>query len=293
MKKILLYSFTILCMLAGCRKSDNPLLPELQRVPIPKLSIDASADASISAQNPDDFLGKFIVDLRYPDETKPAKFDVVVIKNGNKANSKLLQANVNTFPTALTITGAQIKSLFGSSSVLGDAYQIGVDITTQDGKVYPAFPLVGVGTNNGISSIANSTPTITFAALCSFNMSDFGAIGSTVPYTVLEDGWGDYPPGETISVTIIDETHLSFSYPTDVSSMPIIITINPANNTTSAAKQAFGGYSSLPSYGIFFAASTGVANNVVLPCDLTVKVELAFSTATLNFVPGVISLKKK
>lgn len=295
MKKLVLYTFAALFLVVSCRKSDNDKLPPLERVPLPQLVKVASTDQSIAAQDPDAFNAKFTVGLQFTSDTKPKKMDIVVIKNGDLTKIKALQSDITTFPSTISFTGVMIKSLFGKSSILGDSYTIGVNITTQDGKVFPAFSSVATTNGSGVTSIPNSSPEITYAALCKFSMTDFGAIGSKVPFTVLEDGWNDYPKGATIPVTIIDDTHMSFEYASD-DPKPIIITIDPNTNTTSVDKVDFGNYGTPPdwTYGEIYAASVpNNPNNQVAPCDLTVSVELNFTVAAGSFGNAQFEIKKK
>ncbi|MDT3402981.1 hypothetical protein [Mucilaginibacter terrae] len=292
MKKLLIYSLAVLSFMASCRKSDNPKLEGVERVPLPQLTVNATADQVIKSDAPDAFVGKFTVGLYFPDDVKPSKMDIVVIKNGDQKNVQVLQSNVTTFPTEITVRGTQFKSLFGNvSSILGDSYTIGANITTQDGKVYPAFSGVANQNNSNIASLAGATPTITYGALCGFHMEDYGAIGSTVPYTVVADGWQDYAVGSTIPVKIIDATHLSFVYGVTDNVQPIVITIDPATNKTSVTKQVYGNYGD----GLNFSAASvaGSADNQVLPCQLTVGVRLAHTSSAGSYGSFTITLKKK
>ncbi|MHA4893710.1 hypothetical protein ACXZ1K_03075 [Pedobacter sp. PWIIR3] len=290
MKKLVIYMFIFSIVIAACRKEDNPKIPVLERVPLAKLSVDKTGDATISALAPDAFSGKFVVDLYYPNDTKPTKFDIVVIKNGNAAVVKTIQANVTTYPTTLTLTGTMIKSLFGVSSVLGDSYTIGADVTV-NGKTYPAFSTLGGTTKGGVSSLAGSTPQITFSAVCQFKMSDYGAVGASVPYTVVEDGWLDYAVGQTIPVTIIDATHLSFMYGAN-DAKPIVITVNPADNTTSVAKVTYGNYGPGPTFSAVSVANS--PSNVVAPCEVKVGVKLTHTDSSGGgYGDYVITLKRK
>jgi hypothetical protein len=302
MKKIILYSFSIfiaLSAMVACRKSDNPRIPDLERVPQPQLTVTSAGDATIAFQNPDAFKGVFTVGLYAPGDTPPAKMDIVVRKNGVNTNVKVFQADVTTFPTTLTVTGVQLKALFGAIA-LGDTYEFGANVTTQQGKVYPAFATdIVSGTTTvsrtqigtGVTTQANATPTITFAAACKFTMTDYGAIGSTVPFTIVTDGWQDYAVGATINVTIIDATHLSFLYGAN-NAKPIIITVNPSTNATTVAKQVYGDYGD--SYGNYSVNS--VANNaanLVTPCELAVSVRLTHSVSAGGFGDYTIKFKKK
>jgi hypothetical protein len=64
MKKLIIFSlFTTFITIVGCRKDDNPRIPALVQVPTPLIVKDATADQIISAQDPNSFTGKFVVDL--------------------------------------------------------------------------------------------------------------------------------------------------------------------------------------------------------------------------------------
>src|ERR1700741_5599837 len=133
MKKIIIYSFylfSIAGFFTACEKDVNGKLPELTRFPLPLVVKKAGSDQVISAQDPNSFSGKYSVGLYFPNDAPPKKFDVVVIKNNNKANVQVLKTDVTTFPTELTITGAQLAAIFNAQIVLGDKFDIGVVITT-------------------------------------------------------------------------------------------------------------------------------------------------------------------
>src|SRR5688500_14257673 len=113
MKKIFGYSLLIALVFAACRKSDNPKLPDLIRVPTPNLILDPTSDKLISPASPASFQAKFNVDLKFKSDAPPKEMDVVVMKNGDKANVKTLKADVTTFPTPVEVTGQQLIDLFG------------------------------------------------------------------------------------------------------------------------------------------------------------------------------------
>jgi hypothetical protein len=276
MKKILIYSFAALLFIVACRKSDNPLLPKnLARVPAPLITIDSTGDLTISAQNPDVFKGKVKIAGYYGNNISPAKFDVVVIKNGDASNVKILQAGLTTLPMVVTITGTQLHTLFGTPIVSDDSFDIGANIIMQDGTVYPAFSTSpGTIYTAGILSQPGFNPTVRFVAICKFTATDYGAFGVPTPYVVQQDGWGDYHPGDIVNVTVIDATHLSFKYLAN-NAQPIIIIVNPVTNSTSVAGQTIGDYG--PPFGIFSVVSVPNNANAVTPCSLGVGVTLHFT----------------
>ena len=275
-----------LIVLAGCRKSDNEKVPEFAKIPMPLFQKDRKTSLIISSETPDAFNAKFSVGLFYLTGEQPSKFDIVIRKNGVNSSAKTFRTDITTFPTDVTVTGVQLRQMFGPI-LLGDQFDIGADVTTTSGKKYPAFSTDAATYGAGVASVAGSIPVIRYEAVCPFKIADYGAIGTTVPYTVLEDGWNDYPKGSTVDVTIIDATHLSFFYPTDVDVKPIVITVDPLDNTTSVARVTFGGYGD-----DFLYTAESVPNslsNAVFPCKLEIGVNLSFP----GFGTGVIRLKKK
>ena len=167
MKKVLTFSIYLLgivAVLTACRKEDNSKLPGLIRFPLPKITKVAGSSQNITAANPGAFNGKFTVELYFPDDAGPQKFDIVVIKNGNKGSVKTLQENVATFPTEISLTASQLSTLFGAPIVAGDTYDISADVTLSDGTRYAAFPETGNAYASGIAAQPGSSTQIRYNA---------------------------------------------------------------------------------------------------------------------------------
>jgi hypothetical protein len=284
MKKFIIVSFLASLLFFACRKSDNPKLPELTRVPTPNLSLDPSSNKFIPPGAPASFKAKINIDLKFKDDVPPKKMDAVIIKNGNKAAFKVLKADITTFPSSVDITGQQLIDLFGPIAD-GDLFQVGVDITTQGGQVFQAFPLGGVGYGTGVANEAGGvTTSIQFIKPCTFVASAYAG-----NFEVVSDEWADYKAGAVIPVKLVSPTQISFEYAVDPgTAKPIILTINPADNSISVAKQVYGSYGG----DVFSAESVPGASSAVNPCDLSLSVKL------LHTGPGVnnsytIKLKKK
>jgi hypothetical protein len=288
MKKIIA-CFLIATLIAGvsCRKDDNPKIPELIQVPTPLLTKDASADQIISAQDPNSFNGKFIVDLFFENDVKPQKFDVVAIKNEDKSKIVTIKENVTTFPTTIEITGAELASLFGEPIVLGDKFDITVNVTTQSGQTILGFPATGNPYASGVANQPGASTLIRYEAVCKFESEEYQG-----DFEVVLDEWEDYAPGDIVQVTRINDTQLSFTYPAS-NAKPIIVNVNPANNSTSVTKQVYGNYSWGAQYGDFSAASVPSLNNFVAPCDGILSVVLNHTVAAGSFGNFRIVLKKK
>ena len=167
MKKIIIYSlylFAVAALFPACRKEDNAQLPGLIRFPLPVVAIVAGSDQNIAAASPNAFSGKFTVGLYFPNDAPPKKYDIVAIKNDNKTNVKMIKADVTSFPTEVTVTGSQLATLFGAPIVAGDKFDISVDVYTNTGEKFEAFPVTGNPYASGIAAQPASTTFIRYTA---------------------------------------------------------------------------------------------------------------------------------
>jgi len=278
-----------LFLLASCQKSDNPKVPEITAVPFPLLVKDAKTDLTITAQTPASFNAKFDVGLMFPGGEIPSKFDVVIRKNEVNTAVKTFKADVTTFPSTLGITGAELIALFGPI-VLGDRFDVGVDITTKDGAKFLAFPTVGVPYGTGVSAAAGASVVVRYEAICKYTAAEYAG-----NFEVVTDGWADFGVGTVIPVTVVSEGKLSFVSP--VSGKAIIVDVNTATNAVSVAKQEYGDYkaagidSTWP-YGMASVASVNSANNFVAPCDLVLSMQLSYTVSAGGFGNYTLKLKK-
>jgi hypothetical protein len=278
MKKYIINCFLLATVfVVGCKKNDAryPFTVALARVPYVNLSIDPTGSASIDVLNLANFSGKYNTSLLYPSDVPPAKVDLVIIKNGVNSSVKLLQAGITTFPSStFTITAAQIQTLFGAPIVLGDNYDIGADIYTQDGTKYEAFPIAG-STNllsysgTGQANQPGFVPTIRFGAICAYDPLIYQG-----NFVVVSDAFQDVNPGTVIQLVKISNNSFSVTYP-DVSIFPfppppIVVVVNTANNTITVAKQKIG----TKIYNAYDNINVQATGGSVSPCA---------QTATLNF----------
>lgn len=291
MKRIIIYSlylFSVAAFFPACKKDVNGKLPELTSVPLPLIVKVTGTDQVISAQSPNTFSGKFTVGLYFPNDAPPKKFDVVVIKNNDKTNVKVIKADVTSFPTDVTVTGTQLAALFGSPIVLGDKFDISVDVTTYRGEKFEAFPVIGNSYAAGITAQPGASTLIRYEAVCQYIPSAYQ--GS---YQVVTDEWGDYTAGDIVQLTMIDNTHFSFKYLAD-GALPIIVTVNPVTNSVSVAKQVYGsGYGGAGwPYGDISCESVPGVDDFVAPCAGTFSVVLKHTVAAGSFGNAKIVLKK-
>lgn len=302
MKKNLLTYLVLAILFIGCSKDDGPV-PEaigLERVPAPLVTIDPASSAAIDLLDLGAFHAKFNVGLYFPNDIPPSKFDIVVRKNNNNTTVKVLQPGVTTFPASLDVTAAQLATLFGTPIVLNDTYDFGVDVYSQSGKKYEAFPVVGVSYAAAFQpDHAGFNTTLTFGAICKYSPTLFGAIGSTSNFQVLTDEWGDDPVNgwgppagyrPTVAVTVVDATHLSFKSPVNGTST-IVLTINPANNNITFTGQPYGDLSVGPLqvdptwiYGAATVENAGVNN--VAPCAKQINLSVRYRVSIGTFSNG-------
>ena len=290
MKKIIIFSlyfFSVATLFTACRKDDNGKMPELSTAPLPLVVKVAGTDLVINAVTPDAFSGKFRVGLYYPNDAPPKKFDVVVIKNDNRANVKVIQADVTTFPTELPVTGTQLAALFGSPIVLGDKFDIGVDITTYTGAKFEAFPVTGAAYAAGIAAQPGASTFVRYEAVCQYKSDAYQGA-----FEVVSDEWGDYGPGDIIQLSLVDATHFSFKYAA-AGALPIVVTVNPITNAVTVPKQVYGtGYPPGWPYGNISVESVVSQDNFVAPCAGTFSVRLKHTVAAGSFGEYTIVLKK-
>ena len=290
MKKIIFYSlslFSVAVLFTACRKDTNGKIPELTRFPVPLIVKVAGSQQVISALAPDAFSGKFSVGLYFPNDAPPKKFDVVVIKNNDKTNVKVLKTDVTTFPTELTVTGLQLATLFGAPIVLGDKFDIGVDVTTYTGAKFEAFPVVGNSYAAGVAAQPGASTFVRYEAVCQYEPLAYQGA-----FEVVTDEWGDYTPGTNVQLTMIDATHFSFKY-LAADASPIVVTVNSITNAVSVAKQVYGtGYPPGWPYGDISVESVPGVENFVAPCAGTFSVILKHTVAAGSFGEYKIVLRK-
>ena len=291
MKKIIafsLYLFSVAAVFTACRKEDNPKIPQLTRFPLPQIVKVAGTDLVISALDPNSFTGKFTVGLYFEGDEPPSRFDVVVIKNDNKSIVKTIKSNVTTFPTEITITGAELATLFGAPVVVGDKFDISVDVTTLDGKKYEAFPITGNSYAAGVAAQPGASTFIRYEAVCQYDPNLYKG-----NFVVITDEWADYAPGTVVPLTMIDATHFSFKYAA-ADAKPIVVTVNTITNAVTVAKQVYGsGYPPGWTFGDISAESVPSVQNFVAPCAGTFSVVLKHTVAAGSFGEYKIVLRKE
>ncbi|HET6768407.1 MAG TPA: hypothetical protein VFH08_13445 [Chitinophagaceae bacterium] len=290
MKKTIIFSlyfFSIAVLFSACKKEGNGKIPELSRFPLPLVVKVAGSEQVISAQDPDAFNGKFTVGLYFPNDAPPKKLDVVIIKNNDKTNVKVLKTDVTTFPTELTITGTELATLFNAPVVLGDKFDIGVDVTTYTGAKFEAFPVTGASYAAGIAAQPGASTFVRYEAVCQYTPEVFQGA-----FEVVTDEWADYQPGDIVQLTMVDATHFSFKF-LAADALPIVVTVNPVTNAVTVSKQVYGsGYPPGWTFGDLSVESVPSVDNFVAPCSGTFSVILKHSVAAGSFGEFKLVLKK-
>jgi hypothetical protein len=288
MKIILSFLALLTIILPGCRKDDNPRIPDIIEVPLPYFEKDEATSLTISAQEPTTFSAKFSVDNFFENGTAPKEMDIVIMRNEDPSSVKTLLENVTTFPTTIEITGQQLLDLFGEPIVLGDRFDIGANITTQDNQVFPAFDAeTGNAFGAGVGAMPGVAPVLRYEAVCAFTAADYAG-----DFEVITDEWADYAAGTVIPVTVIDENHISFEYLTD-DPIPIIVEVNLATNETTVVKQVYGDYSAFGISGMTVETAAPATDNFVAPCEGILSLRLAHEDDAGGFYGNNLIVLKK
>lgn len=284
MKYSVIFSFLFATLfIAGCRKDDNPKVPDLTKVPLPLITLAENAVSKIPGGDPASFNTSFVVDVYFKHGELPKQFDVVVVKNGDVSNPKTIQAGINSFPSTINLTGQQLIDLFGEPIELGDQFEVGADVVTKEDVRWQAFPPVGTTYAPGIANQPGSSTSLVFAAPCLFE-PDLYTEGD---YEVVVDEWEDYASGDVITVTKIDDTHYSFEYAAD-NPNPIIMIVNPEDNSITVESTMYGDYGGLE----VTATSVPGDDSQVDPCDISFSVKLNHVYSGGDLGNYIIKLRK-
>ncbi|GHE37506.1 hypothetical protein GCM10017764_20960 [Sphingobacterium griseoflavum] len=252
----------------------------------PQITKVAGGDPAILDTDPLAFASKVSVDLYFKDSEKPDYLDIVVVKNGDAANAKVLKGNVNAYPVEIDITGQMLTDLFEEQIVSGDQFDIGANYI-KSGKTYLAFPLGGGASYGpGVSGQPGASPTVRYGAICGFEADDF--LGN---FTVVTDGWADFGEGSTAMVTKVDESTLSITYPI-ADFKPILLKVDPADNTIQVARQELGDYGPGWPYGMLYATSVAGNDNFVDPCNGRISVRLGYTVSAGSFGDFLLVLQR-
>ena len=282
---------------AGCKKDNGPIkdeiLSKIDEVPAVSTNIDPTASQAISILNLAAFQGKFNVSLYFPASAAPDKVDIVVRKSNSAGTSvKVFKADVSSFPASFSVASSDLVALFGPIA-LNDNYDFAPDIYFK-GKKYEAFPVngtirgVGPGGPNNMPGFGEY---VRYSVICGYDPNIYQG-----DFAVVKDDWGDYSPGDIITLSKVDDTHFSFIDINAVSPKPIVITVNPNNNLVSLARVRVGsawGWAVGTYTGAFLATTGSVSSSFVSPCAQSVTMNLQYGVDAGNFSGSYLLVLKK
>ncbi|MES1198013.1 MAG: hypothetical protein ABUL41_01925 [Chitinophagaceae bacterium] len=289
---LLAVSLGAIIAFSGCKKDDGAIRKSVSISDVPTITtnIDPTGSQAIDLLNPTTFAGKFKVDIYFPGTTPPSKIDVVVRKsNGtvNNNNVKLYKAAVATFPASFTITAAELATLFGAPITLGDAYDFAPDIYVGERK-FEAFPAIGAGTGAGLNGQPFFGEFARFSAICAYDPAIYQG-----NFVVVSDAFQDFSPGEVVPITKIDNTHFSFIDPYVTNPLPVIVTVNTANNQLTIAKQKIGNaFTWNLGYTNPNMEATASTSSFVAPCSKTIDLNITYTVDQGTFGAKLLRLKK-
>lgn len=285
----------LIIALAGCKKDDGPIKSSVivNNVPVVTTIVESTGSQAIDLLNLAGFSGKIKVSSYFQGTTPPDKVDIVARKNGSNSNVKVFKKDITTIPATLSVTAAEIASLFGAPIVLGDAYDFAPDLYVGV-KKYEAFP-ASIGTqavtsnNSGIQAYPGFSQFARFAAICAYNAAVYEG-----DFVVVSDAFGDFSPGEVVKFTKISNNSFSFVDPYVTSPLPIVVTINTLNNQATIAKQKIGNaFTWQLAYTNPNVAVTAGAASFVAPCSQTITLAIAYTVDQGSFGTYTLVLKKK
>lgn len=271
--RIVIFLLAGILAFTGCKKDDTPIREEywsqIEPVPAVMVKIDLSGNQAIDLTNLPGFLGKFNMSMYFAGAKTPPKVDIVVRKNGSNTNVKVFQANVTTFPSAFTVTAAQIATLFGAPIVLGDTYDFGADVYTEGGSKYETFPLGSNGAASGPINQPGYSQFVRYGAICAYNPTVFQGT-----FRVVQDDWAEFVAGDLVTLTQVSPTQFSMKWDgpncTVVNPIPVVFTVNTGNLAIFVDPKAKMGdsYSWAPAnYGAaYIQVAQNVTQSFVEPC---------------------------
>ncbi len=283
-------SLGLVIAFTGCKKDDGAIRSSvtINDVPAITTSVDAGGSQSIDLLNLSAFAGKFNVALYFPGAVAPDKVDIVVRKNGSNSNVKVFKAGVTTLPAQYSITTADLTTLFGTAVLLGDSYDFAPDIYVGSQK-FQAFPtLAGAGSGAGPIAMPGFSEYARFSAICAYDPAIYAG-----DFKVVSDGFGDFSPGEIVTITKISNTQFSFKDPYVTSPLPIIVTVNPLNNQLSITKQKIGNaFVWQLAYTNPNMAMTANASSFASPCSKQLNMAITYTVDQGSFGTFTLILKK-
>jgi len=280
-------------LVSSCTSDRGGISPTVSYDKVPAIStnVNAGGSQSIDVANLASFKGKIDIAAYFADQPLPEKVDVVVRKNASNASAKVFKEGVTSLPASFEITAADLTALFGEAPKLGDSYDFSVNIYTKDG-MFEGFPQTGVGMASGVANMVGFSYFARFGAICAYDSNIFQG-----DFEVVSDAFEEYAGGEIITLTKLSETTFSFIYTLANDPVPVVITVNPINNTISSFPRTSVGSSYTWPWSTYTGAFLiGQTGGSVAPCDGKVTLMLDYGVDAGNFSGGpyaLVLVKKK
>jgi len=282
MKKILslIILFAVVAVtIWACRKDSVKLPDGIIRTVLPQITKDTSTDVLI--QDSSTFKGSFDVGVFFKNDIMPKKMDIVVIMNGDKTKVKTLKADVTTFPAKVDVTTAVLMGLFGKTVPeiqTGDVFEIGADVTLNDGTLITVFRTDGTEPYGGDAQNYNDASlTIQYKKVCPLDINDL--VGT---FTMEDpDFWeGTYKVTTTLAGNVLT-VHNWIEFP----SSTLKLTVNEKTQSVTVPKQI-----TIPGAAYGYHNWTSVGNGDINACgkgSITLKLtntvdEGSFGAATMT-----------
>ena len=240
--KLILASLFAVMFITSCTKDGGDSVIDTQNGGLPNIAKVANSDQSINLaalNNGDDINLSFTVDIARGDV---ASMDIVgIYKQGTSVQKTTLRSGITTFPSTVNLTKVDLFNAFDAISTaaditIADKLIISADITLKNGMVYQVF--ANDGTPRYGADIANSQQfSVSQTYIISCPLDD--ASQFTGDYTVVQDTWADYAPGEIVPV-LYDSTDglLKFRilstnnpYINNPNTSYMLVTIDPTNSS--------------------------------------------------------------
>ncbi len=295
--KILLYSLFASLLLIGCKKDDGAIAKAdgiaLEVVPSMQITKVAGFTGDIIPSTIASYVGKIKIDFLYSylgiPLTPPEKVDLVIIKNGDKANVKVLKAGITgPFPIEVSFTGPELLTLFGSI-VTCDGFQVGFNVYA-NGKKYEAYPAGGVAAGSG-GVTDPSQPG--YSVLLNYNTKvEYDANIYKGNFVVVSDAFEDFPVGSTVVLTQVSAFQFSFASPAVQNPLQFTLTVDPNTLLISAPRQKIGDWFLWePTYTNPSIAVSGTTS-FVTPCSKLLTVMLDYRVDQGGFGAYKLVLRK-
>lgn len=251
-------------------------MPEISKTALPKITKEPNSAVLIEGGV---LYAKFKVDMLYTDLPKESK--LVVVMNQDYANPKVIKS-ITSFPSVENLTDVQLKTLFGISQInAGDQFEIGLDILMNDDKWYPAFGENGPNYGSGVLNLPNSSPVISYRAVCKFVIDEYVGTAS-----ITDPDW--YGGTYTAAIEKVDATHLKIKNFAEFAG-DVTLTINP-DHTVTVPKQIYD--TNLAAWGMAKYTNPAVAGSGTLDaCTKTIKLTLTPSVDQGGWDPFKLTIK--